>query len=185
MNIIIIFILLQVDICLDLKACHFALIVWWKQSGFYEWEMLLCRRFKWRQRVWQRPCATSDAPGRDEPVVMMHTQPLQTYSISVVFLMRRRAQHFLITSGGLSGTFDNSSTWLSTSVSPVILYSSKGAGSSWFGQLNYSCTMVNKTWICNECLDVLSEDDVSGVKGLIAHPKTMWRCFKAAGCVIH
>lgn len=36
--------------------------------------------------------------------------------------------------------------------------------------------MVNKSWIYNECLGVLSEDNVSGVKGLIPHPPAMWWC---------
>lgn len=91
-------------------------IVWWKLSVINESETQLCR-FKWRQPVWQRPYATSDALSRDNTVIMMDTQALQTYSISVVFLMQHRAQPFLITSGRLSATFDDSGTWLAASVS--------------------------------------------------------------------
>lgn len=37
-----------------------------------------------------------------------------------------------------------------------------------------SIHMANKSWICNEGLDRLSEDSVSGVKGPISNAQTMW-----------
>ena len=104
MNIIIIFILLQGYICLDLKAYHFAVIIWWRQSVFFfEWETLLCR-FKWRQPVWQRLCVTPDAPSRNKPVIMMHSQPLQTYKyLSCIFNAARSSALLDHIGGELSG----------------------------------------------------------------------------------
>lgn len=128
-------------------------IVCWRLSVRNESEMQLCR-FKWWQPVWRSPYAASEALSRDAAAIMMDTQPLQTYSISVVFLMQRRAQPFLITSGGLSGTFDNSGTSLSDNISgTVVLYSSKGGGSSWFGQFNYSYMWwINHEYAMSVCM---------------------------------